>query len=92
MPVLGGLKAERGRVGRDFGPLLRTPTPPGEMGEMGGGVVMVVAIIDLVFGRALAFEIPSPSHFPTFNLLTLFSLLFCFRRFPFGRRQHMPDE
>jgi hypothetical protein len=31
-------------VGRDFGPLLRTPTPPGEMGEM-GGVERVVAII-----------------------------------------------
>ena len=32
MPVLGGLKAESGRVGRDFGPLLRAPTP----GETGG--------------------------------------------------------
>ena len=40
MPVLGGLKAERGRVGRECGPRLRTPTPPGEM----GGVLRVVAI------------------------------------------------
>lgn len=39
MPVLGGLKTESGRVGRDFGPLLRAPTP----GEMGG--VLRVAII-----------------------------------------------
>ena len=37
MPVLGGLKAERGRVGRDFGPLLRAPTP----GETGGVPVRV---------------------------------------------------
>lgn len=49
MPVSGGLKAERGSVGRDFGPLLRAPTP----GEMGGdgdarGVVKRVAIIAMV--------------------------------------------
>ncbi len=41
MPVLGALKAEGGRVGRDFGPLLRTPTP----GEAGGLVLVTVAII-----------------------------------------------
>ena len=52
MPVLGGLKAERGRVGRDFGPLLRTPTPPGEMGEMGG--VVRVAIITNKKGLSLS--------------------------------------
>ena len=34
MPVLGALKAERGKVGRDFGPFLRAPTP-GEMGGLG---------------------------------------------------------
>jgi len=34
MPLLGALKAERGNVGRDFGPFLRAPTP----GEMGGGL------------------------------------------------------
>ncbi len=59
MPVSGGLKAESGRVGRDFGPLLRAPTP----GEMGG--VVRVAIV-------IAGELPAPlrntlsSHFPTF--------------------------
>jgi hypothetical protein len=40
MPVLGGLKTESGRVGRDFGPRLRAPTP----GEM-GGVLRVVIIV-----------------------------------------------
>lgn len=30
--MLGGLNAERGKVGRDFGPFLRAPTP----GETGG--------------------------------------------------------
>ena len=35
-PVLGGLNAERGKVGRalDFGPFLRAPTP-GEGGNLG---------------------------------------------------------
>lgn len=44
MPVLGGLKAESGRVGRDFGPLLRAPTP-GEMGGVARGVVRVAIIV-----------------------------------------------
>jgi hypothetical protein len=44
MPVLGGLKAESGRVGRDLGPLLRAPTP-GEMGGVLRGGVVRVAII-----------------------------------------------
>jgi len=41
MPVLGALKAERGKVGRDLGPFLRAPTP----GDMGG----LVSIIKLRF-------------------------------------------
>lgn len=32
-PVLGGLNAERGKVGRDLGPFLRAPTP-GEGGNL----------------------------------------------------------
>lgn len=50
MPVLGGLKAESGRVGRDFGPLLRAPTP-GEMGTPGeiGGVARVAIIARMRF-------------------------------------------
>jgi len=39
MPVLGALKAERGKVGRDLGPFLRAPTP----GEMGRLAIKVVA-------------------------------------------------
>ena len=48
--MLGGLKAESGRVGRDFGPLLRAPTP-GEMGTPGeiGGVARVAIIARMRF-------------------------------------------
>lgn len=42
-PVLGGLKADGGKVGRDFGFFLRAPTP-GEMGTL--GVVEMVVVID----------------------------------------------
>jgi hypothetical protein len=56
MPVLGALKAEGGRVGRDFGPLLRTPTP----GEAGGFVLVTVAIIAEVRWNWLAVSTASP--------------------------------
>ena len=49
MPLSGGLKAERGSVGRDFGPLLRAPTP----GEMGGGVMGVVRVAIVLRGGEL---------------------------------------
>jgi hypothetical protein len=40
MPVLGALKAERGKVGRDFGPFLRAPTP----GDLGVGLVAIIRV------------------------------------------------
>lgn len=65
--MLGGLKAERGRVGRDFGPLLRTPTPPGEMGEMGGVVRVAIITTRRVTTLEEIYPFAPRLYFPTFT-------------------------
>jgi len=72
MPVLGGLKAESGRVGRDFGPLLRAPTP----GETGGvlliGELARVAMDEMVERLSSLFKYSVLSPFPTLFAHCLF--------------------
>ena len=63
MPVLGGLKAESGRVGRDFGPLLRAPTPGETGGVLVSGVLVRVAMDEMAEQRRL-FQILCPLTFP----------------------------
>jgi hypothetical protein len=48
-PVLGGLKADSGNVGRDFKPFLRAPTPTAGVGETGG-----LGIVAMISNKALA--------------------------------------
>ena len=42
VPVLGGVKADMGSFGRDFGPLRRAPT----LGDLGTGGRVAVLIVD----------------------------------------------
>jgi len=64
MPVLGGLKADNGKVGRDLGPFLRAPTP----GDMGGlGRVAIVVAVTVLVGLDLSNNIPDTQSFPRLN-------------------------
>jgi hypothetical protein len=106
MPEAGGLKAESGRVGRDFGPLLRAPTP----GEMGGGVMGLMGVVRVaIIARVIWMELISSTAFASFKysvlLLSHVPSRFCllaldlsFYLLPFSQalrhpsRQHTPQE
>lgn len=84
MPVLGGLKAESGRVGRDFGPLLRAPTP----GEIGGvlliGELATVAMDERWPSGVASFQILCPLTLSHVVRTAFFDFwIFYFRRFGF---------
>jgi hypothetical protein len=62
MPVLGALKAERGKVGRDLGPFLRAPTP-GEMGRLGRLAIKVEVVAGVI-----ALDLTYPFDSNTFEI------------------------